>query len=250
MTQNHKTLRLLMPQWQGGNKPTYQLGSKLLAWLAPESDDPLEEVPVMKPDGHELPTEDNVVGKSQVLDAARAARRIIERHQPDRIVTFGGDCAVSIAPFSYLASKYEDDVAVLWVDTHPDVDIPEDYGKAHAHVLANLLGDADPDLAAFARTTIPGNRILFAGLNKEKFARNQRSYIEKIGAHMLNPSELGADFANVTDWIKASGASKLLIHFDLDVLDPQVFRSQLFNPIGGLNADVADHAQGKMTFEK
>jgi len=37
MTLPRKTLRLLMPQWQGGNNPTYYLGARLLAWLAPES---------------------------------------------------------------------------------------------------------------------------------------------------------------------------------------------------------------------
>jgi hypothetical protein len=41
MTQHHDssganaTLRLLIPQWQGGgNHPTYALGARLLAWLA------------------------------------------------------------------------------------------------------------------------------------------------------------------------------------------------------------------------
>lgn len=36
MTQ--KTVRLLMPQWQGGNNPNYSFGAELLAWLAPNND--------------------------------------------------------------------------------------------------------------------------------------------------------------------------------------------------------------------
>ena len=36
MTANaDKTLRLLMPQWQGGNNPPYHFGARLLSWLAP-----------------------------------------------------------------------------------------------------------------------------------------------------------------------------------------------------------------------
>ena len=47
MTQsNAKTLRLIFPQWQGGNNPPYYFGAKLLAWLAPEHVGPVEEVPV------------------------------------------------------------------------------------------------------------------------------------------------------------------------------------------------------------
>lgn len=250
MTDQKKTLRLVLPHWQGGNKPTYQLGSRLLAWLAPENGDPTEEVPVVEPDGRALPVEDGVVGKSQVLAAARAAREIIERHQPDRIVTFGGDCMVSIAPFSYLADKYEGDVAVLWVDAHPDVTMPEDYANSHAHVLANLLGDADADLARFGKTTLPGNRILFAGLATDALSDNQRGYIEKVGAAVMSPTDLDADFSNVVTWLKGSGASKLLIHFDLDVLDPKVFRSQLFAPPGEVDSEVASHGSGKLTFEQ
>ncbi|MFJ5624781.1 phosphotransferase [Peribacillus loiseleuriae] len=41
-----KTLRLLIPQWQGGNNPAYFLGAHLLNWLAPNTNDIQEEVPV------------------------------------------------------------------------------------------------------------------------------------------------------------------------------------------------------------
>lgn len=47
-----KTLRLLMPQQQGGYNATafpgqiYPLSAGLLAWLAPHSDTPLIEVPI------------------------------------------------------------------------------------------------------------------------------------------------------------------------------------------------------------
>ena len=47
---DQKTIRLLMPQWQGGNNPTYQLGARMLAWLAPPSKATLFEVPVATPE--------------------------------------------------------------------------------------------------------------------------------------------------------------------------------------------------------
>lgn len=52
--QQRSTLRLVMPQWQGGNDPAYYLGSRLLAWLAPESNDETIEVPIdMEPTNDE-----------------------------------------------------------------------------------------------------------------------------------------------------------------------------------------------------
>lgn len=44
-----KTLRLLFPQWQGGNNPPYHLGSLLLSYLSPGADGPIESVPVDEP---------------------------------------------------------------------------------------------------------------------------------------------------------------------------------------------------------
>lgn len=46
LIEKRKTLRLLMPQWQGGNNPPNVLGAHLLNWLAPNTDGPFEEVPV------------------------------------------------------------------------------------------------------------------------------------------------------------------------------------------------------------
>lgn len=37
MAQNKKTIRLLFPQWQGGNNPDYVFGGELLAQIAPKS---------------------------------------------------------------------------------------------------------------------------------------------------------------------------------------------------------------------
>lgn len=41
-----KTIRMLFPQWQGGNQELYSLGARLLAWLAPETEAPVFEVNV------------------------------------------------------------------------------------------------------------------------------------------------------------------------------------------------------------
>lgn len=58
------TLRLLMPQWQGGNNPAYAFGARLLAWLAPGADTTVQaEVPVEVENGMELLPENGVVAQ-------------------------------------------------------------------------------------------------------------------------------------------------------------------------------------------
>jgi len=43
------TLRLNMPQWQGGNLPAYHFGAELLAWLAPAPQGLVETIAVPEP---------------------------------------------------------------------------------------------------------------------------------------------------------------------------------------------------------
>ncbi|WP_108610408.1 arginase family protein [Aminobacter sp. MSH1] len=248
MTTSPKTLRLLMPQWQGGNNPTYRLGARLLAWLAPEGDAEFAEVPVAQPDGSKLPVEEGIVAKTAILGQNRTALEIIRKADPDRIVTFGGDCSVSLAPFSYLATKYAGDVAVLWIDSHVDLTSSQFYENAHGYPMRNLLGQGDAEFAAFTETPIPGNRLVYVGVGKDRMSEGSLRDIDAMGARVFDPSELTGNFAEVIDWLKACGASKLLVHFDLDVLDPEHFRAQLFNNPDGLADHFVGMATGKLTF--
>ncbi|WP_245489843.1 hypothetical protein [Mesorhizobium sp. M1A.F.Ca.IN.020.03.2.1] len=72
---NGKTLRLHMPQWQGGNLEEYHLSSKVLSWLLPASRGPEEIVPVPSPGDSPAPAiEDGILARKALLDQARAAR--------------------------------------------------------------------------------------------------------------------------------------------------------------------------------
>jgi arginase len=79
----------------------------------------------------------------QVIPAQ--AFEVIRHHDPARIVTLGGECAVSVAPFSALARRYGDDLAIIWIDSHPDIGTPaSQYPGFHAMAVAALTGHGDP----------------------------------------------------------------------------------------------------------
>ena len=87
-TPTETTMRLNMPQWQGGNDHGYHFGSQLLAWLAPAAQGAVETVPVPEPKpGETLAVENGILGRAALVRQARAARQAIEKHRPDRIVT-------------------------------------------------------------------------------------------------------------------------------------------------------------------
>jgi arginase len=229
--QSGQTLRLNLPQWQGGNQPEYRFGAQLLAWLAPKSAGPVETVTVPDAEpGEQGRTENGVVERSQLLRQIREARQAIEKHRPDRIVTLGGDCLVSLAPAAYLNSHYDGKLGMLWVDAHPDVMTSKDYPNAHAHVLGILLGRGEPDFVSEVEVPLVPARVMYAGLNS--WSPVEDEVIKSLGLRNAGSDSLAETSSPVLDWIVGEGIEHLAIHFDLDVLDPSAFRPLTFNKPG------------------
>ncbi len=243
-----KTLRLLFPQWQGGNNKLYSLGAKLLAWLAPENNYPLVEVPVEPADETKPEKENGVVAQSALLKQLKSAQNIIDANKPDRIVVFGGDCLVSQAPFAYLNEKYEGKLGVLWIDAHPDVSTPEMYHHEHAMVLGNLLGEGDPKFSAEVKMPLKPAQIMYAGLGPT--LEKEAEIIKRLRIKQTGAKELATDRDAVIHWIRDNNIQHLAIHFDLDVLDPTSIHSLYFSdPEAAPNA-FDGVTQGKMTIEQ
>ena len=130
--------------------------------------------------------------RSAILRQDHEALRIIEEVAPDRIVTFGGDCSVSLAPFSYLASRYAGDVAILWIDSHTDFAGPDSYPYAHGYPVNNLLGHGDPEFVAFVKDPLPAGRLAYVGLQKRVYA--DLPLFTELGVTAFDPAELTPDF--------------------------------------------------------
>ncbi len=227
---SNNTLRLLMPQWQGGNNAAYHFGAQLLSWLAPEHHGVTETVPVSPPqdilEDDSLVLEEGLVARRALLEQIASAKTIIQQHQPERIVTLGGDCLVSLAPFAYLNQYYQGDVAVLWIDAHPDLNIPQHFSHGHAMVLGNLLGEGDPDFVKHVELPFLARRVIYAGLSGGE--PYEMAEIERLGLSSISSVELVESTDRLLNWFQNTGAKHLVIHLDLDVLDPHWFRSLLF----------------------
>ncbi len=247
-TTKETTLRLHMPQWQGGNRHDYYFGSQLLAWLAPLANGPVETVPVPEPKpGETLEVENGIVGRAALLQQARAARQAIEKHRPDRIVTLGGDCLIDLAPMAYLNTRYGRNLGVLWVDAHPDVLTPNDSAHGHTHVLAALLGRGDGDLVGEVDTPLQPSRVMYAGL--DAWMPIEGDVITELDLRRAGAEALADSSAPVLSWIASEGITHLAVHFDVDVLDPKQFRPVLFNKLDAPAEALADVPRGRMAPE-
>lgn len=232
MAQNN-TLRLIYPQWQGGDiakwitevkdpeqaSRGYYLGAHLLDFLAPSTGQKTLTVPVSTELCKRVVT-DGVLDRDAIAQQTRAALDILDIEKPDRIVTLGGECSVSVVPFTWLASKYPDDVAVIWIDAHPDITLPGDvYPAYHAMAVSALMGDGDKKILGQLPAKIDPSKILFVGLRdweRDEIKVRQNEY----GIKHLTPEETVSGSEKVIEWLRNTGASNVVIHFDMDVLDP------------------------------
>ncbi|WP_339114622.1 arginase family protein [Thioclava sp. GXIMD2076] len=240
------TLRLVMPQWQGGDLPAYRVGAKILEALLPDATGPVETIAI--PVESDRSEQDGIKARAALLAQLDAAREAIAKHAPEAIMTVGGDCLVDLAPIAYLAEKYEDDMAVLWVDAHPDVMNKSLFSHAHAHVLAMLLGDGDADFTSVVKRPVDPKKVLYVGVNDMMDV--EETYLADRGMSVIGPDALRANPQAVVDWLKASGATKVAVHFDLDVLNPVGRDYLLFNKPDAPEGAFEGVATGKLELEE
>lgn len=85
--------------------------------------------------------------------------------------------------------------------------------------LAACMGLGDAKILAELPARIDPSRVLLVGLRdweRDEIRARQR----ELGIAHLAPQDVAGDSRAVVEWLESCGASKVLIHFDLDVLDP------------------------------
>ena len=224
-----KTIRLLYPDYVSGGLETYYFGAHLMAHILPENErQPLVKVKIAPPDGREKSVTDGIYGKEEVLAGIREAMKVIEEERPDRIITIGGNCMVSQAPFDYLHGRYEN-TGIIWVDAHPDVSMVKDqYPNAHAMVLGSLLGYGDASLSDLMKNRkFQADEILYVGL--QGLHDYQEQFLKDMGVDYRAQT---GDFVSEEEMRKFMDRfDHILVHLDIDVLDPALFHSTYFaNP--------------------
>ena len=65
----------------------------------------------------------------------------------------------------HLAAKYPDDIAIVWIDAHPDINLPYDeYKGYHAMALTACLGMGDEEILQLLPGKFKVSNTLIVGL--------------------------------------------------------------------------------------
>ena len=141
-------------------------------------------------------------------------------------------CAVSVAPFSALARRYGDDLAIVWIDSHPDIGTPaSQYPGFHAMAVAALTGHGPPEVQALLPATISTERVALVGLHA--WDEDEIANVANWGIHTFSP-DLRGSTQPLLDWLTATGCSRVAIHFDVDTIDSNELVLGLGAEPGGL----------------
>lgn len=200
---------LVVPQWQGSPAARAMLlvdGASAIAGDLPRAVTTVLDVPVEA--GESLGT------GVRRLSALRRTRELVAEHMAADTVVIGGDCSVTVAALAALPGG-TDDLAVVWCDAHGDLHTPETSpsGAFSGMALRAVLGDGEPQVAL--SPGIPRERIVTVGMR----ALDDAEEPELDGLSALSVGDLDRVGA-LADAVQVTGASRVWVHIDVDVLDP------------------------------
>lgn len=200
---------LVVPQWQGSPAARAMLltdGASAIAGDLPRAATSVLDVPVEA--GESLGT-----GVRRLSALVRTRELVAEKMTTDTVV-IGGDCSVTVAALAALPGG-TDDLAVVWCDAHADMHTPDTSpsGAFSGMALRAVLGEGEPQLAL--SPGIPRDRVVTVGMRN----LDDAEVTSTDGLRRLAVADL-SDVDALAAAVEATGASRVWVHIDVDVLDP------------------------------
>ncbi len=84
--------------------------------------------------------------------------------------------------------------------------------------LTTCLGMGDEEIIGILPGKFDTSKALIVGVRSWDKGMQERQ--KELGIKGLSPGEVADNSLAIMEWLKASGVSKVVVHFDLDVLDP------------------------------
>jgi arginase len=201
---------VVVPQWQGSPSPRAMRQAE--GALAIRSDLPASatrEVTVPLEAGDEQGTG---IQRFSSLQLVRERLRDLLGELDGPAITIGGDCAVSAAAVAHAAQAATDSggaLALVWFDAHPDLNSAES-SPSHAFAGMVLRSIIDDGVVAAEHVTLAGTR---------SWDPDEESYAGEKALRSFSADDL-TDPTGLVEAVASSGADRLYLHIDLDVLDP------------------------------
>ncbi len=153
-------------------------------------------------------------------------------------VTVGGDHSVAMGTLAAAGETFgAENLALIYIDAHTDINTIEssESHRIHGMDLAEALGLTVPRLKiGLNDVDIRGENIHFIG--PRSVDGPEWGILEQAGCHCHTGAEVRRRGINavVEEVLRAVQGKKTVISFDVDVLNPSIFRATGYNIPGGL----------------
>jgi arginase len=178
-----------------------------------------------RPD-RERPHAQNLGKVVEIVDDTAA--RVVESILAGEItLVMGGDCTVGIGTVAGHVERFAG-VGLIYFDLHADLYIPTSAppGALDWMGMAHMLGDegTERELVEVGTRTplLSPEQVVLLGWGPEQARPHERETIERLGLETIPVDEVRADAAGAAARALASltsRAERVLVHFDVDVVD-------------------------------
>ncbi len=155
-----------------------------------------------------------------------------------KLVTLGGDHAISVGTIAGAAEALNGDLGVIWIDAHGDINTHETSasGNIHGMTSAILLGFGDKRLTDLVKTKIKKENIVYIGLKDLDQAEIDLLRRENITVVTIMDI-LQNGFEAITKQIEIleQRVKNMWVSLDVDVIDEQFAPAAAMATPGGLS---------------
>ena len=136
------------------------------------------------------------------------------------VITLGGDHSIGHSTVSSSLSKFNDDLLVIWIDAHADLNTHESSISKNTHGMpvSGLIG-LEPNWINQTIPKLKPENLIYFGIRD--LDKAEIDFINKLGIRQFNDLDGLTKYLDEVDIIN----KKIHISFDIDSLDPSYLNS-------------------------
>ena len=151
-------------------------------------------------------------------------------------IVLSGNCGAAVGAAAGIGTE---DLAVLWFDAHGDYNTPDttDTGYLDGMAMAVLTGRCWKTIASTIPRFTPISPTRAMHVGARDYSPGERDALLYDSVRLVEPPSLRETVVGPMLDAMRPQASRILIHLDVDVLDPRFGRANHFAVDGGLSPD-------------
>jgi arginase len=135
-------------------------------------------------------------------------------------LVLGGDCTLEVGTVAGHVEAGER-IGLVYLDLHPDLNVPDSVppGALDWMGMAHLLGVDGATEPLRAVASLEDSQVVFLGYGPEQTKPFEHEVIERRGLRAIPVDEVAADPEGTAERALELDADRLLVHFDVDIID-------------------------------